>query len=322
MGFREDIEDIARCLKPAGERQTYMFSATMPSAIRQVASTTLASNYKFINCVPKDAAPTHLSIPQYYTSCSDANEQIAHILRLIAEDQLANPGKSKVLVFLSTTKMVQLYSMILMSIGKNALPLGRATRFEQIHSKKTMSSRMNISKWFRHHTGGSAVLLTSDVSARGVDYPGITRVIQIGVPSSSETYVHRVGRTARAGRTGMALSFVVPKEQWGKNRVVGCVGQGDELVRGGNQHIEGSVLDRGVCLVRIAQVVDRVHQGFAVGVQRGRDAFEFRRGHGVEPEVEMEDVEVLGVVVDPVHVQHDQWPPGRAGNGTFGSGIG
>lgn len=59
--------------------------------------------------------------------------------------------------------------------------------------------------------------------SRGVDFIDVSCVINFDLPPSSRSYTHRVGRTARAGRTGMALSFVVPQEQWGKNRVVGCV---------------------------------------------------------------------------------------------------
>lgn len=59
--------------------------------------------------------------------------------------------------------------------------------------------------------------------SRGIDFIDVACVINFDLPSSSRSYTHRVGRTARAGRTGMALSFVVPEEQWGKNKVVGCV---------------------------------------------------------------------------------------------------
>ena len=67
---------------------------------------------------------------------------------------------------------------------------------------------------------------------RGVDFIDVACVLNFDLPSSSRTYTHRVGRTARAGRTGMSLSFVVPKEDWGKNKVVGCLesAQRDEKV--------------------------------------------------------------------------------------------
>ena len=218
MGFREDIEAIAQELSP--DRQTFMFSATMAKAIQQVAASTLAPDYKFINCVPDDAPPTHAQIPQFYTPVPSAEEQLPHILRLIAEDQLQNPGKSKVLIFLPTTRMVKLYSTLITQLGPSVLPAGNNTRFAEMHSKKAMTSRMNTSDWFRRDTSGASVMLTSDVSARGVDYPGVTRVIQVGVPANGDSYIHRVGRTGRGRNmaTGRADLVLMPWElgfvQW------------------------------------------------------------------------------------------------------------
>ncbi|KAI0646494.1 P-loop containing nucleoside triphosphate hydrolase protein [Trametes meyenii] len=213
MGFREDIQAITEHLKPSPERQTFMFSATVSTAIQQVARKTLARNHQFINCVPDDAPPTHLSIPQYYTAVPSPKEQLPHILRLIAEDQLANPGKSKVLVFAPTTALTRLYSTILQEIGRDVLPTGSRTRFGELHSKKSMSGRISQSNWFRNETTGASVMVTSDVSARGVDYPGVTRVIQIGIPATSDIYVHRVGRTGRgASMSGRADLVLMPWE--------------------------------------------------------------------------------------------------------------
>ncbi len=210
MGFREDIQAISDHLKGPPERQTFMFSATMSKPIQQVVRAILSPNHKFVNCVPDDSAPTHSQIPQYYTAVPNASEQLPHILRLIAEDQLENPGTSKVLIFLPTTRMVKLYSTLMTQLGRSVLPAGERTRFAEMHSKKAMTSRMNTSDWFRRDTSGATVMLTSDVSARGVDYPGVTRVIQVGVPASGDGYIHRVGRTGRgrnmaSGRADLVL---------------------------------------------------------------------------------------------------------------------
>ncbi|KAI1798028.1 DEAD-domain-containing protein [Ganoderma leucocontextum] len=213
MGFIPDITAIAQHLKPSPERQTFMFSATMSKEIRKVARESLSEKHTFVNCVPDDAAPTHHAIPQYYTTVPSADEQLPHVLRLIAEDQLANPGKSKVLIFLPTTRMVQLYSTLITQIAPSVLPAGRRTRFLEMHAKKTMDRRMRTSDWFRVDKSGAMVMLTSDVSARGVDYPGVTRVIQIGVPTSGDIYVHRVGRTGRGSNMkGRADLVLLPHE--------------------------------------------------------------------------------------------------------------
>ncbi|TBU47051.1 P-loop containing nucleoside triphosphate hydrolase protein [Dichomitus squalens] len=213
MGFIPEITAIAEHLKPSPERQTFMFSATMSDAIRKVARNSLSEKHRFINCVPDDAPPTHHAIPQYYTVVPKAEEQLPHVLRLIAEDQLANPGKSKVLVFLPTTRLVQLYSTIMTQIGPSVLPAGPQTRFAEMHAKKTMDRRVKTSDWFRVDNSGSTVMLTSDVSARGVDYPGVTRVIQVSIPSSGDIYVHRVGRTGRGSNmSGRADIVLLPHE--------------------------------------------------------------------------------------------------------------
>ncbi|OSD08735.1 DEAD-domain-containing protein [Trametes coccinea BRFM310] len=213
MGFREDIEAIARELKPAPERQTFMFSATVSKAIEQIARATLDKNHVFLNCVPENAAPTHLSIPQFYTAVPSPKEQLPHILRLIAEDQLMNPGKSKVLVFFPTTSMTKLYSAIINDVAPVMLPAGSNTHFGELHGKKQMATRVRTSDWFRQYSHGNAVMLTSDVSARGVDYPNVTRVIQVGAPNSADTYVHRVGRTGRgSNKQGRADLVIMPWE--------------------------------------------------------------------------------------------------------------
>ncbi|KAK4698778.1 hypothetical protein P7C70_g7489, partial [Phenoliferia sp. Uapishka_3] len=82
------------------------------------------------------------------------------------------------------------------------LPWGRKTQILEIHSKKDQGQRSRASQQFRESTAPYSILVTSDVSARGVDYPGVSRVIQVGVPGSRDLYIHRVGRTGRAGKPG------------------------------------------------------------------------------------------------------------------------
>ena len=154
----------------------------------------------------------HANVPQFHTVLPSAAEQISHTLRLIAHDQLSNPGKSKVIVFLATTKLTQLFSTLLRELSKTSLPSLRETHVYEIHSKRTQESRMSTSDAFRQDKTGAAILVTSDVSARGVDYPGVTRVIQLGIPSGTEQYIHRVGRTGRAGTGGRGDLVLLPWE--------------------------------------------------------------------------------------------------------------
>ncbi|KAJ7034557.1 P-loop containing nucleoside triphosphate hydrolase protein [Mycena alexandri] len=211
MGFREDIEDIKRFLPPVPQRQTLLFSATVSSSIQQIARSTLAPNHKYINCVTEEASPVHAHVTQYHTILPSASAQIPHIMRLIAHDQLTHPGRSKVIVFLPTTKMTQLSATLINALA-TSMPAGKNTRVYEIHSKRTQEKRTMVSDSFRAAKGGATVLVTSDVSARGVDYPGVTRVIQVGIPGGREQYVHRVGRTGRAGTAGRGDLVLLPWE--------------------------------------------------------------------------------------------------------------
>ena len=210
MGFRDDIEHIKSYLPKSPERQTFLFSATVSPAIRQVAISTMSSSYKFINCVSEDDSPVHKHIPQYHTVIAENLQLFPYLLQLITHDQLVTGGNSKIIVFFSTTKAVQLFSHFISQAAPQVLPSGRKTKVYEMHSKRDMDRRMAVSKNFRNDTSGASILVTSDVSARGVDYPGVSRVIQMGVPASGDMYIHRVGRTGRGnvktGRGDLVLS--------------------------------------------------------------------------------------------------------------------
>ncbi|EIM81977.1 DEAD-domain-containing protein [Stereum hirsutum FP-91666 SS1] len=211
MGFRDEIDAIKEFLPPTPERQTFLFSATLSTSIRQVARSTLDKSHTFIDVVPKDDSPVHSHIPQFHTVLPSAADQIPHILRLIAHDQLSNPGKSKLIVFLPTTKMTQLFATLLRQLS-HSVPAGKQTRVYEIHSKRTQESRSKVSDMFRKDQSGATILVSSDISARGVDYPGVTRVIQVGIPGGTEQYIHRVGRTGRAGTSGRGDLVLLPWE--------------------------------------------------------------------------------------------------------------
>ncbi|KAJ3748091.1 DEAD-domain-containing protein [Lentinula detonsa] len=196
MGFRDDIHAIQEELPPSPTRQTLLFSATVSPVIRQVATTVLARDHKIIDCVKSDDSPVHAHVPQYHTVLPSAASQLPHIMRLIAHDQLTNP-KSKIILFLPTAKMTQLFSVVVRKLAKELFPT--KTNVYEIHSKCVMQSRIRASDMFRQDRSPASILVTSDISARGVDYPGVTRVIQVGVPATTEQYIHRIGRTGRTG---------------------------------------------------------------------------------------------------------------------------
>ncbi|KAF7761381.1 hypothetical protein Agabi119p4_9373 [Agaricus bisporus var. burnettii] len=213
MGFQPDLLAIQEYMPKSPERQTFLFSATISRAIRDIARASLAKRHTYINCVSSDHSPVHAHIPQYHTVLPSAEHQIPHVLRSLAHDQLIHPGKSKSIVFLPTTKMTMLFAEILKNLSPNLLPAGAHTTVYELHSKKSMESRTRASNRFRNDVSGASILITSDVSARGVDYPGVSRVIQVGIPSTGEQYVHRVGRTGRAGTQGRGDLVLLPWER-------------------------------------------------------------------------------------------------------------
>ncbi|BGP27312.1 RNA helicase [Rhodotorula toruloides] len=220
MGFADDINTISKMLPPVDQRQTFLFSATVSSTIRQIARKSLKPDHEYIDTVPADEVDTHLHIPQFYTTLPTAEHQLEHVFRLIAHDQLLHArtaaanggtGGGKAVVFLPTTRMTQLFAQLLVAM-KPHLPWGRDTNIVEIHSKKDQRQRTRASDQFRSAKTGYSILVTSDVSARGVDYPNVTRVIQVGVPGTRDLYIHRVGRTGRAGKQGRGDLVLLPWE--------------------------------------------------------------------------------------------------------------
>ncbi|KAJ3111055.1 hypothetical protein HDU96_006018 [Phlyctochytrium bullatum] len=199
MGFRDDMEQIASYLPK--DRQTFMFSATLSTPIRKIAREILKEGHQSLDTVSKDDVPTHLLTKQSYV-VSPFSQQLAVLYKAIVQHR-QSVENSKVIVFFNTTKSVQLMADLF-----NTMP---DMDVISIHSKLEQIQRSRISDRFRKSR--SSILFTSDVSARGVDYPGVTLVIQVGVPSSTEQYIHRVGRTGRAGKSGEGLLIVSPYEK-------------------------------------------------------------------------------------------------------------
>ena len=102
------------------------------------------------------------------------------------------PLTKQVCIFLTTARLTQLYAELFNGLGVSGVL--------EIHSRKSQPQRTRVAEQFR--AGSRMLLFTSDVSARGMDYPDVTAVVQVGLPSDKAQYVHRLGRTARAGKAG------------------------------------------------------------------------------------------------------------------------
>jgi ATP-dependent RNA helicase MSS116, mitochondrial len=190
MGFRPDLERILAYLPPVTQRQTLLFSATMPEDVRTITKVALRSDYDTVDCVGNDAN-THERVPQY-ALVTPIDDQIA-ALGCCLVDAMRIPDY-KILVFFTTARVTQFFAELFTGIGRPVL---------EMHSRKSQPHRTRMSEQFRNNS--SLIMFSSDVTARGLDFPDVTSVIQVGLPADREQYIHRLGRTARAGKNGSGV---------------------------------------------------------------------------------------------------------------------
>ncbi len=191
MGFIDDLEEIVKSLK--SERQTLLFSATMPDQIRRLAKNYMKPNVKHISI--KKNSLTVSKIEQYYFEIKH-KDRFETLCRVIDFD---NPNAA--IIFCKTKK------------GVDEVVEGMQSRgymVEGMHGDMSQNFRMQTLKKFKE--GNLDFLVATDVAARGIDVESVTHVINYDLPQDSESYVHRIGRTGRANREGIAYSLVTPKE--------------------------------------------------------------------------------------------------------------
>jgi ATP-dependent RNA helicase DeaD len=191
MGFIEDIETILS--KTPAERQTLLFSATMPGPIRKIAEKFM-KNPEIVKV--KTTEMTVPSIEQYYVEVLERNK-FDTLTRLL---DIQSPELA--IIFGRTKRRVDELSDALNQRGYTA---------EGIHGDLSQAKRMSVLKKFKE--GTIEVLVATDVAARGLDISGVTHVYNFDIPQDPESYVHRVGRTGRAGKTGVAMTFITPRER-------------------------------------------------------------------------------------------------------------
>ncbi|MDQ0232493.1 DEAD/DEAH box helicase [Metabacillus malikii] len=190
MGFIEDIESILSNVP--SERQTLLFSATMPDPIRRIAERFM-KDPELVKVKAKEM--TVPNITQYYLETHE-RKKFDVLTRLL---DIQSPELA--IVFGRTKRRVDELSEALTLRGYTA---------EGIHGDLTQAKRMSTLRKFKE--GAIEVLVATDVAARGLDISGVTHVYNFDVPQDPESYVHRIGRTGRAGKTGMAMTFVTPRE--------------------------------------------------------------------------------------------------------------
>ena len=191
MGFLPDVRRVVSALPK--KRQTLLFSATMPEPIRELANTML-HNPVSVAVTPISSTAEKIEQSVYFVEKSHKRALLEHVLR--------DAAIARVLVFTRTKH------------GANRVTdwLRRANiGAEAIHGNKAQNARIRALDNFR--TGTSRVLVATDIAARGIDVEGITHVINFDLPNIAESYVHRIGRTARAGASGQAISFCDSEER-------------------------------------------------------------------------------------------------------------
>lgn len=199
LGFRKDMEKIVDCLPR--QRQSLLFSATVPKEVRRISQLVLKKEHAFVDTVGLGNAETHAKVRQsYLVAPHKLHFQIVyHLLK----DHLLQVPDYKVIVFCTTAMVTSLMFLLLQEMKVNV---------REIHSRKPQIYRTRISEEFRESK--RLVLITSDVSARGINYPDVTLVIQMGIPSDREQYIHRLGRTGREGKEGEGILLVAPWEEY------------------------------------------------------------------------------------------------------------
>lgn len=230
VGFADDIAEMTRFMPPREQRhrQTLMFSATVPKSVVGLVRSTLRPDFKFIRATDPDETPVHERIPQHIVYMNGLENTVPTILEIATKAidahklDPANNMPFKGIVFLSSTAEVSLTKLWLDNLrAPNSAPgqmfqkhpLSPCEIFE-MSSKLTQRDRTRNSESFRRCTSG--ILVSSDVSARGMDFPGVSHVICVGLPSTEDQYVHRIGRTGRAGKpgTGYLLALKDERRAW------------------------------------------------------------------------------------------------------------
>jgi ATP-dependent RNA helicase RhlE len=190
MGFVHDVKKIIA--KVPAKRQTLFFSATMPNEIKQLADSILHNPEK-IEVTPVSSTADTIQQSLYYVEKADKKALLIHLLK--------DKSIKTALVFTRTKHGADKVVKDLVRVGITA---------EAIHGNKSQNARQRALSNFKNRT--TRVLIATDIAARGIDIDELSHVINYELPNIPETYVHRIGRTGRAGLDGVALSFCDAEE--------------------------------------------------------------------------------------------------------------
>lgn len=190
MGFIHDIKKVLKLIPE--KRQTLFFSATMPPEIEKLANAILTRPEK-VEVTPVSSTVEMIQQSVYFVEKKEKKDLLLHLLK--------DPAIESLLVFTRTKHGADKVAKILKSNGITA---------EAIHGNKSQNARQRALTGFKAHA--LRVLIATDIAARGIDVNQLSHVINYELPNIPETYVHRIGRTGRAGHDGVAISFCESEE--------------------------------------------------------------------------------------------------------------
>jgi len=191
MGFIHDVKKLVALAK--GRRQTLLFSATMPPDIARLAAGILSDPVR-VEATPPATTVALVEQRVVFVERGEKREVLCAMLR--------DPGLVRVLVF---TRTKHLANRVAEQLGRSGFAA------DAIHGNKSQNARQRALEAFR--AGAVRILVATDIAARGIDIDGITHVVNYELPNVPETYVHRIGRTARAGAAGAAISLCDGEER-------------------------------------------------------------------------------------------------------------
>jgi ATP-dependent RNA helicase DeaD len=239
MGFLDDINEIFSYLP--SDRQTLLFSATMPDPIKKLAERILVEP-EFIAITREETTNKDIA-QQYYVI--DENERDDAIIRLLDAQET-----DKVVVFCRTKKEVDRLSNVLSAVGYNA---------KGLHGDMEQPQRESVIRGLK--SDAVDILIATDVAARGIHIDNVSHVFNFHIPFDPESYVHRIGRTGRAGQKGVAITLVTPLEFKELQRIRSKVGTTMEHAYIPSKHdVKKAHLNKLIDTIEHQSIYDEAHQ--------------------------------------------------------------
>jgi len=222
MGFIHDVKKLIKLIPV--KRQSLFFSATMPESIRALASTIL-TNPEEVAVTPVSTTAETIQQEMYFVAAADKKDLLIHLLQ--------DKSIKTALVFTRTKHGADKVQKFLTKAGIKA---------EAIHGNKSQNARQNALRNFKERS--TRVLVATDIAARGIDIDNLNLVINFEMPNIPETYVHRIGRTGRAGLDGKAISFCDTEETDFVRDIQKLIGIQIPVVKNQPYHADYEIIDK------------------------------------------------------------------------------